>query len=171
MRNTDRYYYLVEGECEKKLIEILKEQKNLIVPGKVNIFNVVQNKISPAFLRMIQENTVFILVFDTDTDNTAILEENIKNLKKNNHVKDVWLVMQVENLEDELIRSTNVPEIKYLTGSKTNREFKRDFIAEKRLYDKLKTHHFDFSKIWVTPAMNRFVSYVNSGYKVKVRSL
>ena len=33
MGKGKRYHYFVEGEFEKKLISILKEQKNQIVPG------------------------------------------------------------------------------------------------------------------------------------------
>ena len=59
MKNN-RFYYLVEGECEKKLIETFKEQKNMIIPGKVSLFNAVQSHITPAFLRTISENTTVL---------------------------------------------------------------------------------------------------------------
>ena len=36
MGKGKRYHYFVEGECEKKLISVLKEQKELIVPGKID---------------------------------------------------------------------------------------------------------------------------------------
>lgn len=165
MKNTDRFYYLVEGACEKKIIETFKEQKNLIVSGKVIVFNAVQDRISPVFLRTIQDNTICILVFDTDTANVDILEENIHKLQDNR--KKVWLVLQVNNLEDELVRCTDVSEVKYLTGSTTNSEFKHDLINEKRLFDKLMKHHFDFTKIWITRPDGVFRHFINEGQKIK----
>ena len=83
----NRYYYLVEGECEKKLIEVFKEQKNLITTGKVIPFNVIHEHITPAFLRTIPENTIVILVFDTDTNSVNVLDANIQALSKSKHIK------------------------------------------------------------------------------------
>ena len=40
------FRYLVEGQCEKKLVEVLKTQKPpYIRSGKVDVVNVVQQKI------------------------------------------------------------------------------------------------------------------------------
>ena len=38
-------FYLVEGECEEKLLKALKGQPALINPGSVKKFNVIQNEI------------------------------------------------------------------------------------------------------------------------------
>ena len=37
--------YYVEGPCEQQLIAALKESPAKLVPGKVKVFNVVQNLI------------------------------------------------------------------------------------------------------------------------------
>lgn len=42
--------YYVEGEDEKKLIDVLKTDMQLIIPGKVQKFNVVEQKIRNAHL-------------------------------------------------------------------------------------------------------------------------
>ena len=55
---------------------------------------------------------------------------------------------QVTNLEEELIRCTDVRQVRQLLNCKTNSEFKNAFIEEKRLYEKLQSHHFDFEKLW-----------------------
>lgn len=168
MKKNDRFYYLVEGECEKKLIDTFKEQKDIIVPGKVIHFNVIQDHITSAFLRTISDNTTIILVFDTDTNNACILKENIALLAKHPHIKEVWCVTQVQNLEDELLRSTNLSDVTVLTGSKSHKEYKHDFICEKRLFEKLKKHSFDISKIWVTTPSGCYAHFVNSGYRIKL---
>lgn len=168
MKNN-RYYYLVEGSCEKKIVSIFKEQNNLIVSGKVLEYNVIQNKISDMYLRTLSENTTVILVFDTDTENVDILKENLDILMRNDHVKNVWCVTQVRNLEDELIRSTDVSQVKFLVGSKSNKDFKHDLIIEKRLYEKLRFHHFDFSKLWDTKPTGIFAFIDNDGRRIKLK--
>ena len=65
MRKNRIFYYIVEGENEKKFIEIIKE-KEYIPSGKIRVFNVIQNKISTTFLRTLDSNTIVILVYDTD---------------------------------------------------------------------------------------------------------
>ena len=38
-------YYYVEGSCEQQLIAALKEAPERLIPGKIKVFNVVQNLI------------------------------------------------------------------------------------------------------------------------------
>ena len=150
MSNTRRYQYFVEGETEKKLIEELKKERTLILSGTVNVHNVIEKRFNNAIITNLHNNTIVILVFDTDKKETGILEENIRLLKKNRRVKEIWCVMQVENLEEELIRSTDIKEVKELIGCRSKKDFKRDFLKEKRLMTKLKEHNFSIEKIWTT---------------------
>lgn len=60
------YRYFVEGESEQILINALKTDLGLIVPGKVDILNVIQKKINKNWLRTMKPNTTVILVYDTD---------------------------------------------------------------------------------------------------------
>ncbi|MBO7453749.1 MAG: hypothetical protein J6U54_25735 [Clostridiales bacterium] len=163
----DRYIYLVEGDCEKKLIEVLKEQKNLIVSGKVYRINVIQEHLSETFLRTFLDNTIVILVFDTDTDNNTILFKNIQTLSRHQKIKDIWYVIQVENLEDEIVKSTDLSDAKALIGCTGSKEYKHYFIKEKNLYDKLLKHHFDMSKIWITDPKGAFKRLKNEGFRIK----
>lgn len=72
------YQYFVEGADEKHLIEALKTNMRLIKPGKIQILNVVQERISDLKLRVIADGTILVFVFDTDVGATEILYENIK---------------------------------------------------------------------------------------------
>lgn len=45
------YRYFVEGESEQILINALKTDLGSIVPGKVDILNVIQKKINKNWLR------------------------------------------------------------------------------------------------------------------------
>lgn len=39
------YHYFVEGEDEKKLLSVLKTDMQLILPGKIEHFNIIQEKL------------------------------------------------------------------------------------------------------------------------------
>ena len=78
----DVYQYFVEGDDEKRLIEVLKTDMRLIQPGKIQVVNVVQERLTGLKLRVLSEGTILIFVFDTDTGNIDILNENIKKAKK-----------------------------------------------------------------------------------------
>ena len=43
--NYKRCVYFVEGPCEEKLINALKIEPRLLTPGKVNVYNIIQNEI------------------------------------------------------------------------------------------------------------------------------
>lgn len=167
MSKEKRYQYFVEGDTEKKLLNELKREGNLIIPGPIRVFNVVQERLSSAMIASIPSNTTAILVFDTDTKKVDILKENLSKLERNKSVTETWCVMQVENLEDELIRSTDIKTIRELTDSKSNTEFKRDFIREKNLMAKLRIHNFDLTKMWVTEPPKEYEGIGDDGYKIK----
>ena len=171
MSIENKYQYFVEGDTEKKLLTELKREGNLIIPGTVRVFNVVQKRMSSAMLSSIPNNTTAILMFDTDTKKVDILMENLSKLGNNKSVKETWCVMQVENLEDELIRSTDIKEIKDLTDSRSNTDFKRDIIREKNLMTKLRNHNFDLAKMWVTEPSKEYVAIENKGVRLKIEEV
>ena len=162
-----RYQYYVEGECEHKLISVFKEQKNIVLSGKIEVFNVTQDRFTNLRLRTISDRTIVILVFDTDKEITDIFRENLRILKKDSRIRAVWCVLQVNNLEDELKRSTNIKEIKELLSCPSNKEFKHYFLVEKRLFEKLRLHAFDLSKIWISHPKTGFSEIENDGWRIK----
>ena len=76
------FQYYVEGDDEKRLIEVLKTDMRLIIPGKVQILNVVQERLTDLKLRTLQDGTTLVFVFDTDVGVPTILNENIIKAKK-----------------------------------------------------------------------------------------
>ena len=166
MSKNKRYQYYVEGECEKKLIEILK-RNNMILPGNVSVFNVIQNKFSNSRLANLSSHTVVVLVFDTDSDTDATLKENLWILQKYSTVREIWCIPQVKNLEDELLRSTDVHQIKDLIGCQSKSDFKREWLNDKRLFEKLKQHSFNYARFWSLDAEAPFASISNDANKVK----
>lgn len=168
MRKSRYYHYFVEGEDEEKLLKVLKTDLQLIAPGKVQRFNVVQEKLTKLRLMSLKEGTTVVLVFDTDTDEDAILKENIKFLESASGIKEVVCVMQVRNLEEELVRSTDVKKIKELTNSKSNSDFKRDLIKDAHFSQKLRCHKFDMKVLWSQTASGVFSDIKNGGDKIKI---
>ena len=74
------YQYYVEGENERKLVAVLSRDFKHIQSGKIEVFNVVEKRITHSYTRKLKNNTIVILIFDTDTMNTSILDSNIKFL-------------------------------------------------------------------------------------------
>ncbi len=163
------YQYFVEGEDEKRLIEVLKTDMQLIKPGKIQVLNVIEEKLTDLKLRILSEGTILIFVFDTDTSNVEILNENIIKAKKATNVKSVRCITQVRNLEDELVRSTNVKKIEEFLNSKSKKEFKRDFIREKNIKQKLLCHDFEIDKFWNQKAKKPFDKIKNEADSIKKR--
>ena len=169
MKNVDIQYY-VEGEDEKKLINVLKTQLNMIKPGKVQKLNVVEETISDAMLRSLKKYTVVVLVFDTDTKNVGILNYNILKLKKSNSVSKVITIPQVANLEEELVRSCDINKITELLNSSSLTDFKRDFIRINNLDAKLLEHKFDINVFWSQkpPILYQNIDIENDSKEIKL---
>ena len=74
MKN-ERFQYYVEGPDDKKVVDTLKTKMGLIKPGKVDVLNVVTEKITEMRLRTLSPGTTVVLVFDTDAGNRDILEQ------------------------------------------------------------------------------------------------
>jgi len=131
------YQYYVEGQDEEKLIQVLKTELRLIEPGKVEKFNVVSEELTKLRIMSLKMGTIVVLVFDTDAGNINTLKKNIKFLKEQKAIKNVLCITQVKNLEDELKRSCDIKDVKELTGSKSNSDFKHDIRKEKQFGKKL----------------------------------
>lgn len=142
------YRYFVEGESEQILINALKTDLGLIVPGKVDILNVIQKKINKNWLRTMKPGTTVILVYDTDVEDVELLKKNIETLKKCAAVKDVWCIPQVKNLEDELVRACNIRNVIELTDTKTLHDHKRAFINSSNQSQMLERNGFDIKELW-----------------------
>lgn len=168
MKTKTNYQYYVEGEDEQKLLNTLKSQLRSIQIGKVDKFNVIQKRFNIARIRTLKQGTVVVLVYDTDIENISILRENISFLRKQTAVKNVICIPQVNNLEDELLRSCQISVIGELTRSRTKKDFKRDLIRCTNLGERLKICSFDISKFWNCIPKNKFSIWGNDAYKIKI---
>ncbi len=160
--------YYVEGDDEKRLINVLKSELKLIRPGKVQKLNVLTQKITDAMIRTYKSNTLVVLIFDTDTNNANILNENIEKLRACTAVSDIITIPQVLNLEDELVRSCNVRNARELLNSSSIKNFKRDFINITNLSDKLVQHKFDINTFWTQKPNEPYKHIDNQSKKIKL---
>lgn len=167
MRKDEYYQYFVEGEDERKIVNVLKSDLKLILPGKVQIFNVTQQRLTRLRVMNLKKGTKVVLIFDTDEGNVSILKKNIDFLQKESVVSEIICITQVRNLEDELKRSCTIKQIKDLLGSKSNSDFKHDLIQEKNLSKKLQKYGFDFGAFWSTCDRDKYNGIVNAAYKIK----
>lgn len=154
------YHYFVEGECEAKLIKELKDPSiQLFISGKIDVFNVVNQKLTINRLLSLNKDTVIILIYDIDVPKTEILEYNVNLLKKYQY-KNVYHIQSINNFEDEILYSTNLKNICEMFNTEKRQEFKSRFISHRDLFNKLKDLNFDHTKIWSrtnnNPPFNKF---------------
>lgn len=170
------YTYLVEGECEVKIITILKENK-LLQPGKIKKINIATTEISKHILRTIDKTNknIFILVFDLDILNdpdieVAKIKERIhKNIKTLNAMRvEVIIIPQNLHLEDELKRATTVSQIKEILNSQSNSDWKRDMLRVNNLMKKLNDHDFNIEVFWASPLPTWLSGYDNAVNLIKI---
>lgn len=141
-----RYY--VEGQCEKKLIDTYKTKPEFVFcPGKVEVFNVVNEKLSKARLLALDRGTTIVLVYDTDVKETGTLEENLRlfNLAG---LKQIYHVQSLKNFEEELLFSTDCNKINDFFHTEGREEFKKQFIKHSDIRTKLASVGFKPENMW-----------------------
>ena len=165
-RNT---IYLVEGEDEKIIVSLLKTEFRLIRPGKISVLNILQKKITPARAANWESGIDVVLVFDTDVRRTSTFDQNISLLKKMNAVHDIVFIPQVRNLEDELLRASNIKHIREITKSRTDEEWKGDLRKCSNLQHRFREIGFEMQKFWNTRPVDDFVGIPNQSEKIRIK--
>lgn len=162
--------YFVEGPCEQQLIGALKETPARLIPGKVKVFNVVQDLIPKSQLLSIQAGTTVVLAFDTDVPQTANLIKNLERLNRYCGRLRIIYLPQVLTLEDELVRCTDVKAVVDLTRSNGIRNFKTDFcrMSAKDCRVMLERHRLEYKRLWNTKAPDIFSFIENNGEQIKI---
>lgn len=160
--------YYVEGDDEKKLINVLKTDLGVILPGNVQKLNVVECELKSNHLMPLPFGTMVVLVFDTDTGRTDILNKNLEELKKYSNVSEIVTIPQVPNLEQELVRSCDIKKVVELLGSKSKKEFKADLIRVTNLADKLRKHQFDIQRFWSEQPPAPYQDIENQAKRIKL---
>lgn len=166
---TKYVLYYVEGQTEEKLVQVLKNNLQVIRPGKVQKLNVVEQELTNARLRIISPGTMVVLIFDTDTNNTNTLSKNLNKLKTCSAVTEIVTIPQAPNLEGELVHSCDIRNIRELLDSKSNEEFKHDMIRISNLAQKLQEHHFHINHLWTNQPTAPYQSIPNLSHKIKLQ--
>ena len=168
--NYKRCLYFVEGKCEEQLINALKVEPRLLIPGKVKVHNVIQDDIPRREVNMIQPGTMVALVFDTDVNKTDTLIRNIRHIKQYASQVRIIYLAQVLNFEDELVRATDVKKIQDLTKSGSVRDFKSDFCRMKteECRSSLDRHRLDVTSLWAAQPPTVFSFVDQNGKAIKI---
>ena len=160
--------YFVEGETEKAFIEQIKNK--YILSGKIDVLNILQNDIKNSRLMSIKPNTTIILIFDTDVQEKELLNrlaQNIKILKASKHIKEVIVIPQVLNFEDELVYATNIKSIEKFIPNCTKKEFKSKFIKlGSNMVAMLEKQDFDADKLWSRSVNEENIFYIINKDKI-----
>ena len=161
--------YFAEGKCEERLLNALKENPQKIQPGRVKVFNAVQNLLTKSQLVTIQSGTTVVLVFDTDVQNTEFLCENIRRLKTLCSKVRLVFLPQVLNLEDELVRCSEIKSVIELTHSKSNKDFKRDFCSMTNVRSVLDRVNMNVSTLWTENVPSPFSFVESNSDEIKIK--
>lgn len=168
--NSKLCTYFCEGEDDLKLVNALKLEPSKILQGSSRKLNVVQNLIPKSILLSIKPESNVVLVFDTDViTNLDIVKKNISNIQKYCHDINIIYLLQVQNLEDELTRCTDVKSVLELTKSKSLSNFKTDFKKMKDIECRyaLERHKIDVNKLWSFNASRYFNFVIRNQAEVK----
>lgn len=167
----NNYMYILEGETEQKIVNALKEA-GLIISGKVKVLNVLTKNVA-SIARSIKPSTNLVLVFDIDVlkNNSGVtisshFTKNLKLLEKTKNVKNIYIIQQVDTLEDELVRATTIREIKELLNSQSNTNAKSDINKCTNLYTKLEEKGFNIEKLWIKEG---FLGISQDSEKIKIK--
>lgn len=164
--------YFCEGPCEEALIKALQKEPALVAAGRPRPFNVIQNIIPNSILLQIKQGTTVVFVFDTDKEITDKLQKSIELVKKHCPQSKIVFLIQVKNLEDELVRCTDVKKVTDLTQSQSVSNFKTAFCRIKELRELLERHQIDVGKLWTTnpPDVFAFVPQNSELIKLQVKN-
>lgn len=146
-------YFFVEGECEEALIPALNIMGRI---EKINCAAITPEKLKrtlPKFSSSSKKTKIYI-VFDTDLltnqNNLNRFIENIKLLVKQKF--SVHLLQQLPDLEGELCITfkTTLSGLYKIFNTTSKSEFKRNFINERNLKQKLEIHFevSSFNNMW-----------------------
>ena len=89
------------------------------------------------------------------------LTQNIKILKDSKHIKEVVVIPQVLNFEDELVYATNIKSIEKFIPKCTRKEFKGKFIKlGSSMVAMLENQGFNTAKLWSRSVDNGNIFYI-----------
>ena len=160
--------YFVEGKCEETLLAALEERPQKVVSGRIKVFNVITNLIPRSQLVTIQTGTTVVFVFDTDVSVTEFLKKNIELVQTYCRKTKIVFLPRVMNLEDELVRCTDINSIAKLTHSRSIKDFKRDFCAMTNCRDMLNRHQLDVSRLWTQKPPEVFCFIPSNSSLIKI---
>ena len=153
------FQYYVEGKTDYVIVKSLMKL-GYINNGKIEEFKVLEKLFKNVHIRTLKMNTVIVLIFDTDVKIVDKLKENTTFLSRQSNIKEVICIPQVENLEDELVRSCKIKKIEDLLDTTSSSEFKKKLLNVSNVCQILKSKNFDMNNMWKKQASKEFKDVV-----------
>ena len=153
--------YVVEGETEERF---LKEMiyLNYIRPGRIKIYNIMQNEICESDSIMLKKNDVIFCFIDTDCIERKNLNKFCNNIKFLKKIGRVIVFVQNKNFEDELRKIFGVTDLKATFGC---RGHIKEYLAQEIVYER-RLSKDDLKKYCKFP--EQFIEcYKSCGYVIK----
>lgn len=161
------FRYYVEGQCEKHFLDTYKSgPAPVFKSGKVEVFNVMNERITQTRLINFSKNTVLVLIFDTDIEPTDVFKHNLSLLRKNKNISEIIYVPSIRNFEEELVYSSDINDINEMFKTKGLKEFKTKFNSS-NIVPRMSKINFSFQKIWSRVPQKPFSKYKQQGYQIK----
>lgn len=147
MKNKKTTYY-VEGDCEEVIVKSLIHDFQLLPHGRINVLNIAQRRFPENKIYSLGHGTRVVFIFDTDVGVPQTARENISTIKSKTTRVEIIVIPQCRNLEDELMYSCSIKNIRQITGSRSNKNFKTDFKNASNVHSLLKSCGFNFARLW-----------------------
>ena len=166
-------HYFVEGECEKAFVNAFihaEKGEYRFLPGKIEVFNVVTQKISVMKAMSIKRGTKIVFIYDTDVSRVDTFESNIDILERHAgiNVEDIIFIPSVRKFEEEISRCcSGIKDINELLNTKGTEEFKKKFISHKDIVSKLLSVGFNMEEMWIQLPSGSFSIYKNKSKLIK----
>ncbi len=103
--------YIVEGEIEERFFRQMI-RLYYIRPGRIKIFNIMQNELSNSDNIMMKKYDLIFCVIDSDCIQRDNLNKFCNNIKKLKTIGKVIVFVQDKNFEQELCRMLQVVDLK-----------------------------------------------------------
>ena len=141
--------YFVEGECEEALVRSLINDFGILASGRIRKLNLSQKRFPKSLYPSLKYGMCAVFIFDTDVGNPDMAIENINMIRSATSGIDLIVIPQGRNMEEELCRACGLRDVRKITKSRSNSDFKRDFLRAGNIRKLLDDNGFDFSRLWI----------------------
>ena len=146
---TRQNLFLVEGQTEEKLVKALYLGQVKVV----DLWSLNNSKID-SINRSISKGTQVFVICDVDAINPTRCQNFLKNFQdigKYVGRQNIAIIQQTNNFEHELLYCMSLRRkdlYEKFNNASGDAQLKKNFIAERKMLEKLMSNNFDINKLW-----------------------